>query len=188
MASLLCVSSHSLITLLQQHPQLLPASSHLSRTLQLVQQLLLLAASSEQAGFGTGVISTLMECRQQHSTAQHSGHQYAGSSGPQQQQQGHEGDAAVAAAAAARQFCLQHPQVLIVGPEAIQAQVAAMQAASGLPIAQVAMMVISQPALLLEGPMVAALTADKEGGRVRTDRAQVSLRRNQQRRQQQQQQ
>jgi hypothetical protein len=188
MAAHLGVSSHSLVALLQQHPQLLPASSHLRRTLQLLQQLLLLAASSEQAGFGTGVISTLMECRQQHSTAQHTGQQYTGGSGqPQeQQQQRQEGDAEVAAAAAARQFCLQHPQLLIVGPEAIQAQVAAMQAASALPIAQVAMMVISQPALLLDGPLSTALAVDQEAAGEEAGTSHFPRRRNQQRRRQQQ--
>lgn len=135
MESLLGLSSHSLATLLQQHPQLLPASSHLRHTLQLVQQLLLLAAASEQAGFGTGVVSSLQQDpgNQRYSP---------GTSNLDPQQQ--------AVAAAARRFVLQHPQVLLLEPELMQARVAAMQATSGLPVAQVAAMLISQPALLLD--------------------------------------
>lgn len=141
MESLLGLSSHSLATLLQQHPQLLPASSHLRHTLQLVQQLFLLAAASEQAGFGTGVVSLLLL---------DPGSQRYGPPGdldPKQQ----------VVAAAGRRFVLQHPQVLLVEPESMQARVAAMQATSGLPAAQVAAMLISQPALLLVG--------DGDGGR-----------------------
>lgn len=141
MESLLGLSSHSLATLLQQHPQLLPASSHLRHTLQLVQQLFVLAATSEQAGFGTGVVSSLLldPGSQRHGPP--------GDLDPKQQ----------AVAAAARRFVLQHPQVLLVEPESMQAHVAAMQATSGLPAAQVAAMLISQPALLLNG--------DGDGGR-----------------------
>jgi hypothetical protein len=141
MESLLGLSSHTISTLLQQHPQLLPASSHLRHTLQLVQQLFLLAAASEQAGFGTGVVSLMLQDpgNQRYSP---------GTSDLDPQQQ--------AVAAAARRFVLQHPQVLLLEPESMQARVAAMQATSGLPAAQVAAMLISQPALLLPG--------DRSGG------------------------
>lgn len=137
MESLLGLSSHSLATLLQQHPQLLAASGNLRHTLQLVQQLLLLAAAAEQAGFGTGVVSLLL----QDPGSQRYSPPHGDLQDPKQQ----------AVAAAARRFVLQHPQVLVVEPEAMQARVAAMQATSGLPAAQVAAMLISQPALLLVG-------------------------------------
>lgn len=156
MASLLGISTHSLAALLQQYPQLLPASGHLRQTLQLLQQLFLLAAASEQAGFGTGVVAALV-APAQHSMAQHGG---MGS----QQQQG--GSAAEAVAAAARGFALKHPQLLLVEPEALQARVAEMQAMSGLPAAQVAAMLISQPALLVDSPVAAGLSAAGAKGAV----------------------
>lgn len=148
MGSLLRISSHSLALLLQQHPQLLPASSHLQHTLQLIQQLFLLAAAGEKAGFGTGVLSSLLAAPQ-HNMAQQSG--YGQDADSTQQQQGATG----AVAAVAQQFVLKHPHLLLAEPEAIQAQVAAMQAMSGLPAPQVAAMLISQPALLLDSPVVA---------------------------------
>jgi hypothetical protein len=79
-----------------------------------------------------------------------------GGIGPQQQQGG---SAAEAVAAAARQFVLKHPQLLLLEPEALQARVAEMQATSGLPAAQVAAMLITQPALLLESPVAGQLPA-----------------------------
>jgi hypothetical protein len=150
MAALLGISTNSLAALLQQHPQLLPASGHLRRILQLLQQLFLLAAVSEQAGFGTGVVAALV-AQAQHSMAQQGG------IGLQQQQQG--GSAAEAAAAAARPFVLKHPQLLLVEPEALQARVAEMQAKSGLPAAQVAAILITQPALLLHSPVAGQVLA-----------------------------
>lgn len=173
MAAQLGISSSSLAALLQQHPQLLPASSHLRRTLLLLQQLFLLAASSEQAGFGTGVVSALTTAAQ-HSAAQRgwggggpsSLHQQQGGGSQQQQQQGVGGGGVspgAAAVAAAQAFAVAHPQVLLVAPEALQAQVATMQATSGLSAAQVAVMLISQPSLLLQGKAVVAGANDVRG-------------------------
>jgi hypothetical protein len=140
MARQLGLSLASLILLLQQHPQLLPASGQLQPTLELLQQLYIMAAASEQAGFGTGVVADLVAAGQ-HRAARHAKRAAA-------PQQGHK-NVAAAAQAAARDLALQHPQLLLVGPEGLQAQVAAMQARSGLPAAQVAAMLISQPELLL---------------------------------------
>lgn len=145
MAAALGISTHRMAGLLQQHPMLLPASSHLRQTLQLLQQLFLLAAASEQAGFGTGVVATLVKAgsQQQHVATPPGLDRYQ-----QQQQVGPAADAAVLAAA--RQFALSHPRVLLMAPQELQARVASMQATSGLPAAQVAAMLISQPGLLLE--------------------------------------
>lgn len=138
MSRQLGLSSNSLVQLLQQYPRLLPTSGSLKAKLQLLQQLLLMAASSEQAGFGTGVLSVLQANAQQNSA------QLAGSADARLQQQ-------QALATAARQFALENPQLLLMEPEVLQARVAAMQATSGLPAAQVAAMLVSQPALLLDG-------------------------------------
>jgi hypothetical protein len=187
MAAQLGISSSSLAALLQQHPQLLPASSHLRRTLLLLQQLFLLAASSEQAGFGTGVVSALTAAAE-HSAAQRGWggggpsslqqQQPGGQQPHQQQQQGERRGGGVsaeaAAVAAARAFAVAHPQVLLVAPEALHAQVATMQATSGLSAAQVAAMLISQPALLLQGQAVVAGSNDvwgAVGGRGRRQNA-----------------
>lgn len=143
MSNLLGLCPHSLVGLLQQHPALLPASGHLQQTLQLLQQLFALAAASEQAGFGTGVVAELQAAATANAAAATTAGHAAGSQ--QQPQQ----TAAAVTLAAARQFALAHPQLLLMPPEALQSQVAAMQATSGLPAAQVAAMLISQPKLLL---------------------------------------
>eukprot|EP00879_Flechtneria_rotunda_P010563 GHRR01011043.1.p1 GENE.GHRR01011043.1~~GHRR01011043.1.p1 ORF type:complete len:471 (+),score=119.55 GHRR01011043.1:748-2160(+) len=57
MAMCLGLQRHQLLQLLQQHPQLLPASSHLKRSLQFIYQLLQLAKQAEEANFGSVKLS-----------------------------------------------------------------------------------------------------------------------------------
>lgn len=52
MSACIGMQQHDLLLLLKQHPQLLPASSHWVRCLQVVQQLLHMAEIAKQKGFG----------------------------------------------------------------------------------------------------------------------------------------
>lgn len=185
MSACLGIEQDQLLLLLKQHPQLLPASSHWVRTLQLTQQLLQMA----HTGFGLDSTAAAGLQQKQHAEQDQLFQQMAAVGqriqqlGSLMQQQQVEGAAALqlrqqrlatlqglhqqmqelqvqlqelqrrhqmVSLAAAQQYVLQHPELLLLPPEAILAHMATMQAQSGLTVAEVAAVVMAHPHLLMD--------------------------------------
>jgi hypothetical protein len=175
MAAELGTDEGTVAALVLRHPQLLPASSHMQRSLQLLQQLLLLAAASEQSGFGAGIAAAVQDAAGRHE--QQALQQYRSVSqavqpeaAPQQLQQQAALLTPADIGAAARQLALSHPQLLLTPPEALQLRMAALQARTGLSAAHVAALLVSQPQLLMEEAPPAAAAAGHRHRRRRDHR------------------